>query len=248
MVAKELACVWYVYCITSSQCSVKKVRANALTEGGGTRGYASIRILQNLMTRIEMIEKMHPEPHNSSFGPPPDTGDELNGYIRRVRTNGNNDAVEAINPLLRRGSSGPPGLIRRATRVLTGESHHDRQQQDAEAGQRARQRLEQGKTDNVFLASHYFDYIAGTSTGALNALMFGRLRMTTEECTEHYPDFARRIFQDRRGKRTLGGILRPIYDHAPLEAALNDLVEYRLPQNAKKWMKELASPEDLCRV
>ena len=37
-----------------------------------------------------------------------------------------------------------------------------------------------------FLPCHYFDYIAGTSTGSLIALMLGRLRFSTHEALEEY--------------------------------------------------------------
>ncbi|KAF8853923.1 FabD/lysophospholipase-like protein, partial [Acephala macrosclerotiorum] len=45
-----------------------------------------------------------------------------------------------------------------------------------------------------FLPCHYFDYIGGTSTGGLNAIMLGRLRMSVEECLDQYPRMAENVF------------------------------------------------------
>ncbi|KAL8745666.1 MAG: hypothetical protein Q9190_002206 [Brigantiaea leucoxantha] len=45
------------------------------------------------------------------------------------------------------------------------------------------------------LPCHYFDYIAGTSTGGLIAIMLGRLRMTVDSALEHYKDLSARVFE-----------------------------------------------------
>ncbi len=41
---------------------------------------------------------------------------------------------------------------------------------------------------------HYFDYIAGTSTGGLIAILLGRLRMDVDLALETYKDLCRNIF------------------------------------------------------
>ncbi|KAI1477086.1 hypothetical protein K445DRAFT_8492 [Daldinia sp. EC12] len=45
-----------------------------------------------------------------------------------------------------------------------------------------------------FLPCHYFDYIAGTSTGGLSAIMLGRLRMTVDEALRQYETFGNNVF------------------------------------------------------
>ncbi|KAH8894138.1 FabD/lysophospholipase-like protein [Thozetella sp. PMI_491] len=45
-----------------------------------------------------------------------------------------------------------------------------------------------------FLPCHYFDYMAGTSTGGLTAIMLGRLRMTVDEALEKYTEFGNAVF------------------------------------------------------
>jgi len=45
-----------------------------------------------------------------------------------------------------------------------------------------------------FLPCHYFDYIAGTSTGGLSAIMLGRLRMSISDALSQYQKFGTRVF------------------------------------------------------
>jgi hypothetical protein len=57
----------------------------------------------------------------------------------------------------------------------------------------------QTKTSN-FLPCHYFDYIAGTSTGGLIAILLGRLRMSVSSVIKEYQDLSSRVFAEREGK------------------------------------------------
>ncbi|KAI4183577.1 MAG: hypothetical protein LQ346_006290 [Caloplaca aetnensis] len=52
---------------------------------------------------------------------------------------------------------------------------------------------------------HYFDYIGGSSTGGLTAIMLGRLRMTVDECLKAYKDLSATVFEKptSRLKRSL---------------------------------------------
>ena len=58
---------------------------------------------------------------------------------------------------------------------------------------------------SLYLPCHYFDYVAGTSTGGLIAIMLGRLRMTVDDCIEEYEHLSARVFQkpSSRLKRSL---------------------------------------------
>ncbi|KAF4458112.1 Calcium-independent phospholipase A2-gamma [Fusarium austroafricanum] len=45
-----------------------------------------------------------------------------------------------------------------------------------------------------YLPCHYFDYIAGTSTGGLSSIMLGRLRMSVDQAMDAYKDFGNAVF------------------------------------------------------
>ncbi|KAI0900204.1 FabD/lysophospholipase-like protein [Annulohypoxylon nitens] len=100
--------------------------------------------------------------------------------------------------------------------------------------------------DGKYLPCHYFDYIGGTSTGGLGALMIGRLRMSVDECIDRYPSMSKRIFQPRI---SLGGAWRSKYNSRGLEEEMKAIVDERLRReegDAKFW--RLESPDDLCKT
>ncbi|KAG5758689.1 hypothetical protein H9Q72_013178 [Fusarium xylarioides] len=45
-----------------------------------------------------------------------------------------------------------------------------------------------------YLPCHYFDYIAGTSTGGLSSIMLGRLRMSVDQALDTYKSFGNAVF------------------------------------------------------
>ncbi|KAF5563172.1 calcium-independent phospholipase A2-gamma [Fusarium napiforme] len=45
-----------------------------------------------------------------------------------------------------------------------------------------------------YLPCHYFDYVAGTSTGGLSSIMLGRLRMSVDEALDTYKAFGNAVF------------------------------------------------------
>ena len=45
-----------------------------------------------------------------------------------------------------------------------------------------------------YLPCHYFDYVSGTSTGGLIAILLGRLRMSVDEAIEEYKKFSAKLF------------------------------------------------------
>ncbi|KAL2053747.1 hypothetical protein ABVK25_006052 [Lepraria finkii] len=51
-----------------------------------------------------------------------------------------------------------------------------------------------GKISFDFLPCHYFDYIAGTASGGIIAVMLGRLRMTVEEAMTEYERLCHEAF------------------------------------------------------
>ncbi|KAI1063832.1 hypothetical protein LB506_005398 [Fusarium annulatum] len=45
-----------------------------------------------------------------------------------------------------------------------------------------------------YLPCHYFDYVAGTSTGGLSSIMLGRLRMSVDQALDTYKSFGNAVF------------------------------------------------------
>ena len=45
-----------------------------------------------------------------------------------------------------------------------------------------------------YIPCHYFDYVSGTSTGGLAAILLGRLRMSVDEAIEEYKELSAKIF------------------------------------------------------
>ena len=46
-----------------------------------------------------------------------------------------------------------------------------------------------------YLPCHYFDYVSGTSTGGLIAILLGRLRMSVDEAIEEYKQLSAKVFE-----------------------------------------------------
>lgn len=46
-----------------------------------------------------------------------------------------------------------------------------------------------------YLPCHYFDYVSGTSTGGLIAILLGRLRMNVDEAIEEYKQLSAKVFE-----------------------------------------------------
>ncbi|KAL9137349.1 MAG: hypothetical protein Q9175_001449 [Cornicularia normoerica] len=102
---------------------------------------------------------------------------------------------------------------------------------------------------SLFLPAHYFDYIAGTSTGGLIAIMLGRLHMTVDECLEAYENLADHVFGHPRHLhiRKPPWIPRDKYDHRRLEKIIKDIVKQRSPAGHNST--EFRQPNEyMCRT
>lgn len=74
--------------------------------------------------------------------------------------------------------------------------------------------------EDALLPCHYFDFMYGTSTGGLIAIMLGRLRMRIEECLEAYRMVGNKLFGHRRSAIPMA----TKYRHEPLEEAVQGIV------------------------
>lgn len=74
--------------------------------------------------------------------------------------------------------------------------------------------------EDQLLPCHYFDYMYGTSTGGLIAVMLARLRMTVLQCLDIYREVGHKLFGHRRNVLPLA----TKYHHKPLEDAVRRIV------------------------
>ncbi|KAK0747380.1 phospholipase, partial [Apiosordaria backusii] len=75
-----------------------------------------------------------------------------------------------------------------------------------------------------------FNYIAGTSTGGLIAIMLGRLRMDVQSCIDSYMALSREVFSPRFRARLFGRVFQSMagssaFDYEVLERVVQDMVE-----------------------
>ncbi|KAK4938042.1 hypothetical protein LTR10_021449 [Elasticomyces elasticus] len=103
-----------------------------------------------------------------------------------------------------------------------------------------------------YLPCHYFDFIAGTSTGGLIAMMLGRLRMTVGHCIEEYIELGGDIFGKPRmfNARSVLFWNRGKYEGSNVEKVVEKVGRRYNPwvQN-ELWSPVLfKSPERLCKT
>lgn len=109
-----------------------------------------------------------------------------------------------------------------------------------------------------YLPCHYFDYVSGTSTGGLNALQLGRLRMNVSDCVDRYPQMATDVFGNWR--LSFWGAARPRYACFKLINAVQEIIDSRKPHSLREKLNrerpdsEYDKPDrfpvedDLCRT
>ena len=86
-----------------------------------------------------------------------------------------------------------------------------------------------------WLPCHYFDYVAGTSTGGLIAIMLGRLRMNIDDCVSDYEKLGGKVFGRSRWFHLRSPLWFPRdkYNHRNLENAVKEVVAQKIPKIAK---------------
>ncbi|PGH12740.1 hypothetical protein AJ79_04101 [Helicocarpus griseus UAMH5409] len=115
-----------------------------------------------------------------------------------------------------------------------------------------------GRQERVddFLPCHYFDYIIGTSTGGLSAILLGRLRMTVDEALDHYHTFGNMVFgKPRLGhERSFFYLPRSKYSSKRVREAIITVILSKLQQTNPKadysdaQREQFKSPKDQTRT
>ncbi|KAF2471780.1 FabD/lysophospholipase-like protein [Lindgomyces ingoldianus] len=110
-------------------------------------------------------------------------------------------------------------------------------------GAEHRRRTHALRTSRKFLPCHYFDYICGSSTGGLIAIMLGRFRMTVQDCLYEYKEMGNKIFGKPRlvSQPNTGIISRPKYSASALEEVFKDVTARRC-EHVDQRIKEVTFP------
>ncbi|EWZ52500.1 acyl transferase/acyl hydrolase/lysophospholipase [Fusarium oxysporum Fo47] len=95
-----------------------------------------------------------------------------------------------------------------------------------------------------FLPCHYFDYMAGTSTGGLNSIMLGRVRMTVDRAIDNFIDFGNSVFGHLQLFHVTSAYFRPRAKYSAVKAceAFKKIVTSRFPST----LSEALSLVSLC--
>ena len=90
--------------------------------------------------------------------------------------------------------------------------------------------------------SHYFDYMFGTSTGGLIAILLGRLRLTVKEALNIYEELAGDVFGKPHHFSIRGPLpgFRPKYDHEVLEGAIKLAIDRHSKQATNRLVHQVA--------
>ena len=105
---------------------------------------------------------------------------------------------------------------------------------DSRTGEQANPRSQDAESAR-WLPCHYFDYVAGTSTGGLIAIMLGRLRMNIDDCVSDYEKLGGKVFGRSRWFHLRSPLWFPRdkYNHRNLENAVKEVVDQKIPKIAK---------------
>ncbi|KAF2266787.1 FabD/lysophospholipase-like protein [Lojkania enalia] len=102
-----------------------------------------------------------------------------------------------------------------------------------------------------YFPCHYFDYIGGTSTGGLIAIMLGRLRMGIGQCLEEYENFGGEIFGHPRWFSIRGPLpsFKEKYNGKRLRNVVETVVENRSSSEQKAvGAGYFGSAKELCKT
>ncbi|KAF2143993.1 uncharacterized protein K452DRAFT_316774 [Aplosporella prunicola CBS 121167] len=89
-----------------------------------------------------------------------------------------------------------------------------------------------------FKPHHYFDYMAGTSTGGLSAIMLGRMELNVEDALAHYQTVGDQVFGKPRffPSHVRGSnVMQSKYAARQMEQALQEVTEQALKEELKQW-------------
>ncbi|KAL2046843.1 hypothetical protein N7G274_000861 [Stereocaulon virgatum] len=116
------------------------------------------------------------------------------------------------------------------TRTITDPDLHDNQN----AVEPVRLAASTKTETSPWLPCHYFDYVAGTSTGGLIGIMIGRLRMSIDDCISEYEQLGGKVFGRPRHVHLRSPLFFPRDKYASrrLRNVVSDVVKRRVPKES----------------
>ncbi|KAH9845677.1 FabD/lysophospholipase-like protein [Teratosphaeria destructans] len=185
----------HVHNSDTTDCSPWARKVLMTLDGGGIRGYASLLILKELVIMIHDLETGQKACRRRPEVPFHTTFDHRpdSGHYDWYSCLGNYEAASSA------ATDRSPSVERAAATKS--------QEPDCAS----------------FLLHHYFDYIAGTSTGGLSALMLSRMQMDIDTAIEQYDLVGDEVFGHPRP--LVAGAFRPKYRAGRMKAAICKVVQ-----------------------
>ncbi|CAE7013494.1 Patatin [Pyrenophora teres f. teres] len=213
-------------------------------DGGGIRGYSSLIILKRLLFLISEIEK------GKCTGYSPftkHTNPQILGH-RKARQ------LETYSPV--NGSDQYPWWVASAQNTETRQSQcstpvatviedesiaqeetdlgviYDDEMADVALAESVEKTFRTDLDISRFKAHHYFDYISGTSTGGLSAIMLGRMEMDIDKALLQYKIVGTQVFAKPRLLSFIAAanLCRPKYKSANMKNAIKSIISEVFPQ------------------
>ncbi|KAF2259842.1 FabD/lysophospholipase-like protein [Lojkania enalia] len=186
-------------------------------DGGGVRGYSSLLILKRLFYLIKQIELGQREGYVGVYPNPSCEEPKLTTY----GPNQSSSEYPWFVPLL---TGDEPMKVEQEA----GDKIEDEDDDEDAISKSVDETFLSTTSVSQFKPHHYFDYIAGTSTGGLSAMMLSRMEMDIDKALQQYTTIGNAVFAKPRHLHTsIKGFnaLRPKYPTKNMEKALQDVIE-----------------------
>ncbi|KAI9698251.1 MAG: hypothetical protein M1820_007521 [Bogoriella megaspora] len=213
-------------------------------DGGGVKGYSSLLIIKRLMFMIAEIEQgIRPKRElQEGYTPIEDDYWEPNGssgdYPWYKPADRKTSSIPKLDDLTEGVNGRAHGNVNIPSRK--GSIHTNRERiQHEEITVSVDTCFDQKVAD--YKPHHYFDYMAGTSTGGLSAIMLGRMQMNIEQALEQYDTVGNNVFGKPRALHVylkVADLLAPKYGPKQMETALQKVIQSGLAEEMKQHRDE----------
>ncbi|KAI9777994.1 MAG: hypothetical protein M1816_004291 [Peltula sp. TS41687] len=190
-------------------------RKTVLTlDGGGIKGYSSLLILKRVMKLVAEIEAgKRPAGSDDPWCWPPNHTSAHYPWFREPQ------AIET--------TYGTSALNNERAMIV-----------DEVSDDEVEMACKDTKGTEHYFPRHYFDYIAGTSTGGLSAIMLGRIRMSIDDALAQYDTVGNQVFGNPRMLHRRFSILnyvKPKYRSRDMKKAVLEVVRKGLDDELRQW-------------